>query len=657
MADELKPATEAGPAGDEAHGRVKFWRRVKEHRVVQWGLGYTAVAYGIQHAVTLTLEALEWPHEIERASMILLILGLPLAMTFAWYHGEQASRNFSRAELSIVAILLVISSLLFYVFVHPQQEIVSHYSPMELSIAAALLVICSLLSYFVVRPSKNSTKKASVTKTQSALVDSGVTHPDMSIAVLPLLNLSGDPNQDFFSDGMTEEITTALAKVKGLRVVARTSAFQFKGNNRDMVAIGAALHATNLIEGSVRKDGNDVRITVQLIRADDGTHLWAENYDRELKGVFAVQDDIAQAIASALQIPLGLKQGQHLVSNRTNNTDSYQDYLRARPLYRARDIDRAILILEQAVASDPGYAPSWALLAQTYILAPSYISSLYDGTVDQVSERYRVFADKAERAAQKALDLDPRSASAHAALAEALAQRLEWIGADDHYRQALAIDSNDPDILNLYSINLLANAGYLKQAIGIREKLSHLEPFVPVYNIVTASMMLYQRQFEAAIKMLQLVPAGGPTGYIRNKYLALALADTGRYDEAADALLAIPPTPMMSRTVIENAARFLRAAPAIPASASDLPSFELLGFVYAFIGVPNRAFELPERLIAINAVRGSAFGEIWDPVFSPLRSTENFKAFLRKAKLVDYWRARGWPDVCHPVGADDFACN
>src|SRR4029077_10431820 len=139
----------------------------------------------------------------------------------------------------------------------------------------------------------------------------------ISLAVLPFVNLSSDKEQEFFSDGITEEITAALAKVPDLRVVARTSAFQFKAQNRDIQSIGRQLHASHFIEGSVRKVGNRVRITAQLIAADSGVHMWAENYDRELIDVFAIQEEIATAIAGALRVPLGLKQGERLVSNRT----------------------------------------------------------------------------------------------------------------------------------------------------------------------------------------------------------------------------------------------------------------------------------------------------------------------------------------------------
>jgi TolB-like protein len=156
--------------------------------------------------------------------------------------------------------------------------------------------------------------------------------PIISLAVLPFANLSSDPEQEFFSDGMTDEITSALAKVRDLRVVGRSSAFQFKGQNRDLRAVGQSLGATHLIEGSVRRAGNQLRITAQLIQAENGLNIWAETYDRELTDVFATQEDIAQAIAVALRVPLGLPPGGRLVSNRISDIATYEDYLRARAL-------------------------------------------------------------------------------------------------------------------------------------------------------------------------------------------------------------------------------------------------------------------------------------------------------------------------------------
>ena len=225
---------------------------------------YVALAYAIQHGVVLTREAFEWPQAVERISMLLLVLGLPLVMTFAWYHGARASRRISGPELTIISILLVIGSLFFYVFVRPSTETVAGSRP------------------------------ASVAGLPAPAAPGGI-----SVAVLPFANLSGDAGQEFFSDGMTEEIMTALAKVSALRIVGRESAFQFKGQKTDMHAVGQALGASYLVEGSVRKAGDQVRITAQLVQADNGVSVWTDSYDREMKNIFATQSDIAQAIAGA----------------------------------------------------------------------------------------------------------------------------------------------------------------------------------------------------------------------------------------------------------------------------------------------------------------------------------------------------------------------
>ncbi len=186
--------------------------------------------------------------------------------------------------------------------------------------AGALIVATALFSYWQFAPLGSGV----VAERAPSVPQAGV----ISIAVLPFANMSGDATQEFFSDGMTEEITAALAKVPNLRVVARTSAFQFKGQSQDLRAVGRALGTNHLIEGSVRKVDDRVRITVQLIKVDDGTHLWTENYDRQLTDIFAIQEDIAEAIAGALRMPLGLQQGDTLVSNRTISPESYEQFLR-----------------------------------------------------------------------------------------------------------------------------------------------------------------------------------------------------------------------------------------------------------------------------------------------------------------------------------------
>jgi len=207
----------------------------------------------VQHAVVLTGEAFEWPHAVVRVSMLILALGVPVVLTVAWYHGDRGSQHISGPELSIISILLVIGSLLFFVFVQPSEE---HGAK------------------------ATETHKADVA-TDHEVSPSPRQPGAISVAVLPFENLSADPDQEFFSAGITEEITSALAKIPDLRVVARALAFQFKDQNRDIRAIAETLHATHFVEGSVRRAGTRLRITAQLINTDGGVSIWTENYDRE----------------------------------------------------------------------------------------------------------------------------------------------------------------------------------------------------------------------------------------------------------------------------------------------------------------------------------------------------------------------------------------
>ena len=457
----------------------------------------------------------------------------------------------------------------------------------------------------------------------------------ISIAVLPLLNLSGDASQEFFSDGMTEEITAALAMVPDLRVVARTSAFQFKGGKNDVRAVGQALNATHLIEGSVRKDGNRVRITAQLIEVGKGTHLWSESYDRRLSDIFATQEEIARTIVGSLMTPLGFAPGERLVSNRAIDPESYEQYLRARTIYRrGNSTDRlagAIAMLEQVVARDPGYAPAWALLA----LMPLDL-------------------DRKETAAREAIRLDPRNAAGYAALAQIqLFGHGNFAAGEDLYRQALALDPNEPDVLDELS-NRLAAVGRIKEALNLREKLQTLEPFAPMINYITASIMLIGGQGPAAIPILEALPAAPG----RNTALAHAYASQGRYGEAADTLLAIKRDDQIFGPV-EDAARLIRSAPTKVKGPEALPALDnQLSFVYLYVGAPDRVLDYQERVMAEGKVLISQqVRYLWSPNFAPVRKTERFKALMRAAGYLDHWRARGWPDLCRPVGADDFVCT
>ena len=475
-----------------------------------------------------------------------------------------------------------------------------------------------------------------------------------SIAVLPFVNLSGDPKEVYFSDGMSEEIMSGLAKVPNLLLVGRTSAFAFEGKNQDSGSIGRALHATYLLEGAVRKAQDRVRITARLVNAATGDEVWADSYDRNLTDIFAVQEDVAKAIAAALRVPLGLKQDEVLVSNRQIDLSSYEDYLRAAALLRKRDlgtpIDAPIALLEGIVARQPNYAPAWALLADAYSYAPLYGPAFQKDSVDELRGAFSETLTKAEAAARQAIRLDPRNADAYVALGRVQGYQAKWLASEQSLQHALYLDPSSPNALHTYSLFLAATAQF-KPAVVMREKVSTLDPLAPVYNNAAVGVFLSAGENSRALTFAQALPrgSGARAAALMRVYLA-----TTRYNDAAASILDAPPG-LFPPANMDTAVRLLRAAPAT-APKQDYPYMGSLSVVFLYVGIPERALEVAER----NAEAGfnvlSNFVNVWQPDFGPARKTERFKTLVRNLHLPEYWRVKGWPSICHPIGVDDFNC-
>jgi TolB-like protein len=604
-----------------------FFAELKRRHIYRVAAAYAVVAWLLLQFVNNVAPILDLPPWVARAFLLLIFIGFPVALFFAWMR-ELAPADGAAPRAAA--------------------------TKMDFVLAGALIAVLAGVSYQQLAP----TTGARTAQRQAAAGAPASSQPPpggISIAVLPFVNLSGDAAQEFFSDGMTEEITIALANVQSLKVIGRSSAFQFKGQNRDLRAVGQALGASHLIEGSVRKVGNRVRISAELIKADDGVNLWSQNYDRQLTDIFAIQEDIAQAIAGALRVPLGLAQGDTLVRDRTKDLETYDQYLRARALYRGRTIAEAVTALEKLVARDPGFAPAWATLSEAYIASPySNSPATRTGPVEDARSLVETALAKAEMAARRAIQLDPKNAGGYGALATLQLDNGKWMEAEDLFKQALALDANEPDVLSSY-VSLLTSIGRLKEALGVSQKIRTLEPLVPVYNLRVGTKLNESGQPQAGISILEAIPPDPAISYLRNSALARAYAMVGRYSDAADTLLAIKGNEV-TRQSVEAAARLLRSAPTKVSAPEALPVLEgALAFVYAYVGALDRVLDQPERRFE---VRGGGFDQgIWSPAFAPLRKTERFKAFARKAGLVDYWRARGWPDLCRPMGTDDFVCD
>jgi TolB-like protein/Tfp pilus assembly protein PilF/tRNA A-37 threonylcarbamoyl transferase component Bud32 len=348
-----------------------------------------------------------------------------------------------------------------------------------------------------------------------------------SIAVLPFTNLSADKENEYFSDGLAEDIIDALTQVPGLRVMARTSAFSFRGKEADVRDIGSRLNVGHILEGSVRRVGNRLRVTAQLVKASDGYHVWSQRFDREMTDVFAIQDEISQAIVEKLR--LRLAGDRPLVKRYTENLAAYDLCLRAR--YHLRKMtqeerEAGRRYCEQAIALDPSYAPAYVVLAEYYLW------SAFWGSTDP-----REAFSKAKLAALEALRLDDTIADAHTALGTVLGSgEFDWRGAEREFNRALELNPTSAavryDYAWCYAMWFLYPQGRVEQALTEMRRALELDPLDPFYNSLLGYLLHSTGQFEPAVAQLQHAIDLDPTFFFAHWFLSSVYALNGRLDQA-----------------------------------------------------------------------------------------------------------------------------
>jgi eukaryotic-like serine/threonine-protein kinase len=324
------------------------------------------------------------------------------------------------------------------------------------------------------------------------------TPPLASAAVLPFADLSPQKDQEYFSDGLTEELITTLSQVSGLRVAARTSSFQFKGLNPDVHDVGRKLDVGAVLEGSVRRSGNRLRVSAQLINVKDGYQLWSESYDRDLADVFAVQEDVARSIVAALRVRLAPARDSALAVRPTGDVQAYDLYLKGRFAWNQRNataLPEAVRYLEQAVARDPKFVRAWSSLAQAYLLVVPYAGGV-------PADAWR----KAQAAANQALSLDSTSAEAYTALAWGnMIYGWNWPVAEQNFRRAIAADSSDPTAHQWYG-DFLAGRGRLEECQAEMTRAHRLDPLSRQIGAEWAwASYLLRRNDEAEARIRQLL--------------------------------------------------------------------------------------------------------------------------------------------------------
>jgi serine/threonine protein kinase/tetratricopeptide (TPR) repeat protein len=347
----------------------------------------------------------------------------------------------------------------------------------------------------------------------------------LAIAVLPFANLSSDPESEFFADGVTEEIINALAQIKNLPVVARSSAFSFKGRQVDLRTVGATLNAGTVLEGSVRKSGDRVRIVAQLINAADGYQIWSERYDRQLRDIFEVQDEIARTIAERLKVAIGPETAETLVRPETRDLEAYQLYLKGRFHWNKRSADglqKAIEYFQQAIARDPNYAVAYAGVADAYNLI----------SFRNVMAPHAVMP-KAKAAATKSLELDPRRAEAHVSLAYAsFTYDRNWPAAGRHFERAETLNPAYVAGHAFYPL-YLSSLGRSEESISVAKRALALDPAAAAASHVSAVQLYLARLFEQSAQQCQQTLELDPNYEPAYAVLGQVYALTGRYEEAA----------------------------------------------------------------------------------------------------------------------------
>ena len=591
-----------------------FFAELKRRKVFKVGAAYLVVAWLVVQGASIGFPAFDAPPWVLRVFILAALLGFPIAVVMAWMF--DITPGGVRLDTSTSG-----SNRLFAL--------------------AALLVVLALGWYFYGQPSFRKGDAATPVKADQN-----------SIAVLPFVNMSGKADEDYFSDGMTEELLNVLAKVPQLKVVARTSVFQFKDKGGDIREIGRKLGVTNIVEGSMRRDGQEVRITAQLVRVADGFHIWSETYDRKLESVFALQDQIARRIADALKLSLGVSAPG--AARAPIDPEAYDEYLKGRALLRQRtDLPSAITHLKAAVAKAPEFAAGWSSLSLTYEVSFWYIKEMTPAVQAE-------FLAGEDAAAQRAAALEPDAATTEHALGNVARAQFKFALAEGHYLRSMQIDPSYPDVREDYA-ELLYEVGRLEDSALAARQLVKLDPYFIVgwvrmrdaaaaldrRNEVEESVrqmrtinpknfagrfgllqyaLAYRRADEARAALTEIVTRWPEDGAFAQQLLPWALGESGLERGKLRALIADAPE--------NEASYFLIARQEVDAYNADIMTHGAIIEAYYFANLYSS--------------KPAGHAMLRDP---------RVKANLIRYGFPAYWREKGWPGGCRPLGDADFECG
>jgi serine/threonine-protein kinase len=568
---------------------------LKRRRVFRALVAYGVLALVILQIVEPVMHGLHWPDAVLSYVVVALGLGFPVVVALAWIFDVREGR-LEKAEpvqgagLHGWRLALVLTSIGV--------------------IAAAPGIAWNFL--WRARPA---------------------TEPP-SIAVLPFADMSPAKDQEYFSDGIAEEILNALSQIDGLRVAGRTSSFSFKGKSDDLRSISQKLNVRHVLEGSVRRDGSRVRVTAQLVDASDGYHRWSSAYERDARNIFALEDEIARAIVAAVEPKLMTTRTAPIVPAPTSDPAAHELYLRGRYLWGRRNPDalrRAAELFEQAAAQDPRYALAWAGLADSTALLVEYAGA-------PRAEKL----PKAKRAALEALQLDDGSAEAHDAMAVVHLYEWDWAAAERELRRAIELRPEYPSARHRYCL-LLTNMGRCDEAIGEARRARALDPTsLPVNNILTAAFFLCRR-YDDAVAQAKRTLELDPNYRLGRYHLARSYGGLGRHAEAIEQLESGGAEARTGQSpgylaylygATGQRDKALAVLARLDAQAAGGVHVSPTAYATAHMGLGNHdeALAWLEKAAAERDVFLS-YDIVGDYVWDPLRSTERFTRIVKRTNL------------------------
>ncbi len=594
---------------------MSFFAELKRRNVLRVGFAWLALSWLIVELASLLFPAYGFPVLAIRWLIIGLVAMLVPVVVSAWsFDLTRRGRRLDQAIIVLILIALSVSAVRQFVLPH---RVAPPESPPVAEAAQPTPVIPA---------------------------------DPRSVAVLPFANLSADEENAFLADGMADELINVLARVEGLTVASRTSSFSFRDRAAGAREIGRTLGVSHVLDGSLRRQGDRIRVTAQLVRAEDDRQLWSDSFDRELVDIFALQEEIAQFIADALADSLGVRTVQ--VRRATDDLEAYELYLRGRQLFaqRGANLVPARELLQQAVKRDPRFAEAWAVLAGTEYVLPSYFAD-----ADMAGALAR--ADAAARTALRLVPDEPEALAVSSRMAAAAGDRIRALELAD---RALSRDPNNANTWMWKGLTLL-EAGHVAAARACFERARALDPLSGIHDGWLAATWLTTGEVERAEALLHRAHALGwrgpasawllKAGLIRDGFGAEAvdlfhdwIRDDGRIaPPAREAYEAVAPA-MADSAQAAAAERTLRAAIARLPSHDWTHPLLYLGRTDAAIEEALRPKPLSGQIVLMM---------VWTPVDRAFREHPGFMALAAADGLPEFWQAQGWPDHCAP--ADDAA--